>query len=404
MLEKLGFAPSLCRLFLSYYDGHSTKYLWNVFFSKDYNTDNGVPQGDPLSPIIAVLYLSLIIKQLFPGTDGPTLCLSYIDDFVLLANNVLLRDNIVQLENAFSRLDDALATVGLRFEPNKMELMHFAPKDQSPRRGRKPIRFHLLFSSLPAIQLRSLQGRFPPVRIGPSKEWHYLGFYFDPFLSFSSHVSRYANKALIIAQNIRIMGHCYGGIDPKLRRQVYYAACWSVMTYGMPLWYRLHGHGVKFLLKKLNKTQNVALHWISGAFRTTPTFLLELFTGISPVVIRLDYQLRNFLARASVIPSSHPLRLLASWVPTFSPHSSQRQRHRPASENIHLLRLLFCDVKPFTLFSPLLRLGDQIVDVYSDRLSLALPKILGKVLHFSINGSLVGGRTRWRLVLLLCRS
>ena len=210
MLEKLGFAPSLHRLFRSYYDGCSTRYLWNVFFSKDYNSDNGVPQGDPLSPIIAVLYLSLILKMLFPGTNGATICLSYIDDFVLLANNVLLRNNISQLEAAFSRLDDALASVGLHFKPNKMELMHFAHKDQSPHRGRKPIRFQSLFSSLPAIQLRSLQGCFSPVIITPSKEWRYLGFYFDPFLSFSSHVSRYANKALILAEIFELWGTATG--------------------------------------------------------------------------------------------------------------------------------------------------------------------------------------------------
>ena len=67
MLAKLGFAPELCQLFLSYYNEHSTKYLWNVFFSKDYNMNNGVPQGNPLSPIISVLYLGLIFKALFPS-------------------------------------------------------------------------------------------------------------------------------------------------------------------------------------------------------------------------------------------------------------------------------------------------------------------------------------------------
>ena len=51
MMNKLGFVPELGQLFLSYYDVRSTQYLWNVFFSKDYDT-NGVPQGDPLSPIV----------------------------------------------------------------------------------------------------------------------------------------------------------------------------------------------------------------------------------------------------------------------------------------------------------------------------------------------------------------
>ena len=70
MMCKLGFAPELGQLFSSYYDSRLTKYLWNMFFSKDYDTNNGVPQGDPLSPIISVLYLSLVLKALFPFTSN----------------------------------------------------------------------------------------------------------------------------------------------------------------------------------------------------------------------------------------------------------------------------------------------------------------------------------------------
>ena len=71
-------------------------------------------------------------------------------------------------------------------------------------------------SSLPSIMLISMWPNTPVMTIPPSKEWQYLGFYFDPFPSFSSHVHRYANKVLKTAQNLRIMGHSYGGIDPLL--------------------------------------------------------------------------------------------------------------------------------------------------------------------------------------------
>ena len=118
-------------------------------------------------------------------------------------------------------------------------LMHFAPKVQDTGWGQKPICFPVLFSSLPSVSLISRHSSTLAVIIHPLKEWHYLGFYFDSFLSFSSHVSHYANKALKIAQNLWIMGHCHGGIDPRLRHQTYYAVCWSVMTYGVPLWYWL---------------------------------------------------------------------------------------------------------------------------------------------------------------------
>ena len=66
LLLKEGFDPSFAKLFESYYDACSTKYLWNNHYSKDYDVNNGVPQGDPLSPVISVLYMLAMLHQLFP--------------------------------------------------------------------------------------------------------------------------------------------------------------------------------------------------------------------------------------------------------------------------------------------------------------------------------------------------
>ena len=247
-----------------------------------------------------------------------------------------------------------MVLIGLQFEPNKTELIHYAPKAHDTQQGRKPIDFNSLFSSLLSVQLHSSCPAFTTVTIHPVKEWHYLGFYFDPFLSFSSHVSWYANKALKVAQKLRIMRHCYSGINPKLCQHVYYAVCWSVMTYGMPLWYTLQVKGIKLLVKKLSKMQNVALRWIAGAFCTTPVVLLELFTGIAPITVHLDFQLHNFMACVSTVPSSHLLCQLATTLPLHSQHALGKPRRCAPSDNIHLLRSLIKDFCPFTLFSPIL--------------------------------------------------
>ena len=188
-------------------------------------------------------------------------------------------------------------------------------------------------------------------------------------ISFSSHVSCYANKALKIAQNLWIMGHCHSGINQRLRQQVYYAVCWSVMTYGAPLWFQLKGKGIKHLVAWLNKTQNMALCWIAGAFCTMPIPLLELFTGIAPVTVQLDFQLWNFLSRVSTVPHSHPLRQLAT---VLAPHSAhdvmQQQKWCAVSDNIHLLQMLIQDFVPFALFAPLLWLGHRVINIYSEKL------------------------------------
>ena len=174
MLAKLGFALELGQLFHSYYSTHSTKY-WNVFFSKDYDTNNGVPQGDPLSPIISVLYLSLILKMLFPFLWLMSL-VSVLLMTLWLQLTVPIYKNILKLEHTFTQLDKIFALVGLQFEPNKTELMHFAPKEQDTGWRHKPICFPILFSSLPSISLVSCQVSAATVTIHPSKEWCYLSF------------------------------------------------------------------------------------------------------------------------------------------------------------------------------------------------------------------------------------
>ena len=56
---------------------------------------------------------------------------------------------------AYMQLDGVFSFIGLKIEPSKTELMHFAAKDQSPKRGHKPICFPVLFSSLPSVSLIS---------------------------------------------------------------------------------------------------------------------------------------------------------------------------------------------------------------------------------------------------------
>ena len=107
--------------------------MWNTHFSKDYDVNNGVPQGDPLSPIISVIYMSAMIRKLFPfDINASTHCLSFIDDFVLMTTSNSLETNIDVLENDFIRLSHAFNALGITIEASKMELMHFVAKQRTP--------------------------------------------------------------------------------------------------------------------------------------------------------------------------------------------------------------------------------------------------------------------------------
>ena len=153
ILEKEGLSPILTNLLRSYYADWSTKYRWNAFYSKDYDINNGVPQGDPLSPIISAIYNSALSHLLFPLDPSMQLnCSSYIDDFILIVTSSQLDDNVDRLENAYLALAKALHKIGLQIEPSKTELMHFAAKNIHAKRGRKPITISTSLFSPPSCR------------------------------------------------------------------------------------------------------------------------------------------------------------------------------------------------------------------------------------------------------------
>ena len=284
-------------------------------------------------------------------------CSSYIDDFIIILTSPLLEDNVDHLENAYLALTKALRKIGLQIELSKTKLMHFAAKNIHTKRSRKPLQFQIPFSHLPNVELHPIIKNTSTVIIPPSKEWRYLGFYFDPFLSFSSHVQRYSNKASKIIQNLRILGHLCDGLHPKLCKQVYLAVVWSVMAYGLPLWYHKDGKGCQALLKKIQTVQNESARWISGAFCTSPTAHLEYITGLPPLRERANVLVHSFTLRISKVPPKHPLRLISEW-PNFHPLAPTLSSHkRPVSESIWLLQSVISNIPASILVHPICRIG-----------------------------------------------
>ena len=67
LLAKLGFSRKIVRFLAAFLQDHSTTYTWDgITTDTHFQCSDGVPQGDPLSPVLSALYLSLVIKHLFP--------------------------------------------------------------------------------------------------------------------------------------------------------------------------------------------------------------------------------------------------------------------------------------------------------------------------------------------------
>ena len=67
LLTKLGFNSKIIRFLAAFLQDRSTTYTWDgIATDTHFQCSDGVPQGDPLSPVLSALYLSLVIKHLFP--------------------------------------------------------------------------------------------------------------------------------------------------------------------------------------------------------------------------------------------------------------------------------------------------------------------------------------------------
>jgi hypothetical protein len=49
----------------------------------------------------------------------------------------------------------------------------------------------------------------------PGTTWQYLGFFFDPAITFQEHVKRYTNKALTVVRAMLALGNSVHGLWPK---------------------------------------------------------------------------------------------------------------------------------------------------------------------------------------------
>ena len=277
LLGKLGFHRKICSVVANFLRDCQTLYMWDGISSEaHFDCSNGVPQGDPLSPVLLVLYLSLIIKHVLPwDKDNHTNALFFIDDGMLICSSASLNDNVALLALLYTKLLHFLESAGLTVEHTKSELKHFIAYDRQTNRR--------VFASVNQPDLLfSWKGASHTIK--PAKIWRYLGFFFDSYLKFDHHVRYYTNKGFSTIRAFNMLGNSARGLGPKQRVLAYNACVTSVLTYSLPLWYAEDGKGVQSNFKHMCRVQSFVVRWITGSFRGMPIGAMELITGIPPYI------------------------------------------------------------------------------------------------------------------------
>ena len=291
IMKKAGFDHRIVFFFANYLVDRRTNYLWNNFSSHTFSINVGVGQGSALSPILSALYLSPFIYILENCLKNPTSFIFFVNDglFISQSNSIDIFNS--HLYCSYNILMNLLEKFGLVVKHSKTEVFHFN-------------RSHGVFN-LPPLDLSPLGGNV----LWPNNTWKYLGFIFDRKLTFHQHVDFYANKVLSTIKCMKILGNSNHGINPLQKCLLYKSCILPIALYGFQLWFYKCVPMV-YYMKILEKMQRHTMIWILGAFKTFPSYSIEVIAGLIPIKLHLQKPSGRSQLHANKLPHNHLLHLL----------------------------------------------------------------------------------------------
>lgn len=242
----------------------------------------GIPQGSPISPILFLIY----IKHLFRNLEARFLGLripSYMDDIALVVESKTIKANLKSLEEIAPQAINWAQRNAVEFDHAKSELIHFT-------RSR----------NLDPTPLRLPGG----LEIKPKEHLRWLGVYFDRKLTWKVHIQQKITSATRTLHLASRLANTEGGLSTKAMRQLYTACVTSVSDYAVPVWWNQQQH----YLDKFQKLQNTALRKILGAFKTSPARAMEVEASLPPPKVRFDRIVKNYALRLITLPEGNPIQ------------------------------------------------------------------------------------------------
>ena len=283
VLRQVGYPEWVVGMMDGFMKGRHTQLTYSGWKSAPFATTTGVPQGSPLSPILFLIFSRELLLQF---DNSHILATAFSDDTNLIACSQSAAANCRSLERAHEACEQWARKHGVKFSPEKYQLIHFTRKRSNGDDLRS------------TVHINGFDGK-------PCDGLRVLGVWVDSKLRWTPHAKRAAAKGLACydAMN-RVVASTWG---PSLQRSrlLYTAVVRPTMMYGVTVW----GKGEKThdirqsTLKPLVTVQNKCLRKITGAYKRTPVPLLEKEAGIEP--LRL-YARGNLLVRAQLEDKAKP--------------------------------------------------------------------------------------------------
>jgi hypothetical protein len=287
VLRQKGIPTWAVRFIASFLQDRHTRIAYPGYKSEWIQTQTGIPQGSPLSPILFLFFISELLET-FQQEASDTLGFGFVDDTNLITWGNSAQDNCQRLTVAHERCLAWAKRYRAVFAPDKYQLIHFTRKK---RHDRADLASTVRINDHPAkIQESSLR---------------VLGVWVDPQLQWKDHIQMAIKKGTTAFDALsRITASTWG---PSMRRSrlLYTAVVRPALLYGSQIWGQRHsGNSItKTALRPIQLQQKQCLRRITGAYKRTPTAAIEREAAMPPV----DLYIKTTALQRASRTRNHPV-------------------------------------------------------------------------------------------------
>ena len=290
---------------------------------------NGIPQGSPVSPILAAFYSAELLEKFSipqtiplppyrdksPSKPSPINIIMYVDDGKIYVSSLSLYTNVILLRLAYEEVAAWLKSAGLAPDLAKREIMHYSRRKK--------------YDCSPPITLLDPDGT--EKTLVPEKTVRWLGIHFDRKLLFNHHTKITATRGENAVNALSMLANTIRGLNQTLLRRLYLACVIPKILYACPAWW----NNTLVQAKPLEKVQRKALILICAAFKTTPTAALEIEASVPPIKHQAYLISRRYAIRLNKLPVNNAIiqRLPKEWRnnegPSFPPPIQTHNNKKP---------------------------------------------------------------------------
>ncbi|XP_058798339.1 uncharacterized protein LOC131668300 [Phymastichus coffea] len=222
----------------------------------------GVPQGGVLSPLLYIIFVANIIKNISSRVSIS----QFADDIALYSNN------LKSLQKAVDQIKTNLTIIDLLLAPEKTIFIHFNNKNIKP--GETVIKVDNLV-------------------IKSSKSIKFLGVIFDYKLIFIPQINKVISRCARASNLIKYLQGIWWGADPTTLLTLYKSYDRSIIEYALYVYYPKR----KEQQVKLERIQFNAIRLALGFRKTTPTRILLAESKLPTIHERAKFLCNTYIAK-----------------------------------------------------------------------------------------------------------